>query len=57
MILSARITGVVGVLRNPQCPDKTCWVQSVHSGKYINVIITSIFALLNAQFLLGARLP
>lgn len=57
MILSAGVAGVVGVLRNPQCPDKTCWVQSVHSGKYIKVIITSILALLNAQFLLGARLP
>lgn len=57
MILSAGVARVVGVLRNPQCPDKTCWVQSVHSGKYIKVIITSILALLNAQFLLGARLP
>lgn len=57
MRLSAGIVGAVGVLRNPLCPDKTCWVQSVHSGKYIKVIITSIFALLNTQFLLGARLP
>lgn len=46
---------VMGVLQNPQCRGETCWIDSVHSGKYIKVIITSTFPLLNTHFYSGPQ--